>query len=332
MASSHYGNFRDPAGLLRRMLSSRSRAAYDALALAATRVAVTPLDLALSRRERRTVEAADGAPDPPLLLVVGGPRTGSTLIYQCICQQLGVSYLDNLTAAFPRSPISFAHLARRPMRPPADVENFYGNTRGASGPNDGFDLWNRWEGEDRYRVDLERMARSAPEMRRFFAAWGATFPGPFVNKNNRHVSVIPELADALPTAVFLLIRRDPLMTAQSLLTARTAVQGSPAAGWGALGEDSAEGDRPGAVAAVARQIAAIERHLDRAAAVVAADRVIETRYEKFCADPTGLLDEIGARIGVSVRPDADPLPQLTASTTVRLTESEQAIVTAELSG
>lgn len=36
MARSHDGNFRDPVGLLRRMATSRERAAWDALALAAS--------------------------------------------------------------------------------------------------------------------------------------------------------------------------------------------------------------------------------------------------------------------------------------------------------
>ncbi|MFA9563146.1 MAG: sulfotransferase, partial [Acidimicrobiales bacterium] len=211
MASSHYDNFHDPVGLLRRMLTSRNRAAFDSLALAATRVAATPLDLALARREAEVVGSAAPRSDQPMLLIVGGPRSGSTLVYQCVCQQLDVSYLDNLTAAFTRSPISFARLARRPMRPPARVENFYGNTRGTSGPNDGFDLWNRWQGEDRYRVDLDLMNRSADEMRHFFSAWSDEFARPFVNKNNRQVSIVPQLAEVLPNAVFLLIRRDPMM-------------------------------------------------------------------------------------------------------------------------
>lgn len=329
MASSHYGNFRDPVGLLRRMLVSRNRAAFDSLALAATRIGATPIDLALARREGQAVSSAAPRSNRPMLLIVGGPRTGSTLIYQCICQQLDVSYLDNLTAAFPRSPISFARLARRSMRPPARVENFYGNTRGISGPNDGFDVWNRWQGDDRYRVDLELMARSAEEMRRFFSAWSAEFTGPFVNKNNRQVSIVPELAEVLPNAVFLLIRRDPIMTAQSLLVARELVQGSRTAAWGALGEDS-DDVGAGALRAVARQIAAIERHLDRAVEALPPDRVIETTYEKFCADATGLLEHIGERIGASPRSDRRPLPELTASATVRLSAADQAIVTAEL--
>ncbi len=325
MAGSHYGNFRDPVGLLRRMLTSRNRAALDALALAATRAAATPLDLALARREAQLVESAEPQTDRPMLLIAGGPRTGSTLVYQSICQRLDVSYLDNLTAAFPRSPISFARLARRPMRPPGHLQNFYGNTRGLSGPNDGFDLWNRWQGDDRYRVDLPLMTRSADQARRFFAAWSAEFAGPFVNKNNRQVGIIPELAEMLPNAVFLLLRRDPIMTAQSLLLARELVQGSRAAAWGALGEESRD-EGPDALRAVGRQIAAIERHLDRAVETVAPDRIIEVTYEKFCADASGLLGRVSERIGAPARPDPPPLPELRASTTVRLDPSEQAIV------
>ena len=71
------------------MSTSRNRAALDALALAATRIGATPADAALVRREERRWHAAEPQTDRPMLVVIGGPRTGSTLIHPYLFQQLG---------------------------------------------------------------------------------------------------------------------------------------------------------------------------------------------------------------------------------------------------
>ena len=71
------------------MSTSRNRTALDALALAATRIGATPVDAALARREARRLHPPEPQTDRPMLVVIGGPRTGSTLIYPYLCQQLG---------------------------------------------------------------------------------------------------------------------------------------------------------------------------------------------------------------------------------------------------
>ena len=78
-----YSNFSDPMGLLLRMLRSGNRAAYGALFRAALSVGVAPLDWMLERKEKRRLGAVcESGSEHPLVLIVGPPRSGSTLLFQ----------------------------------------------------------------------------------------------------------------------------------------------------------------------------------------------------------------------------------------------------------
>jgi hypothetical protein len=82
-----HANFRDPVGLLLRMLRSGDRAARGALVRELSGVALLPLDRALAIAERRRLRTA---PDviQPLVFVVGAPRSGTTLVYQALARFL----------------------------------------------------------------------------------------------------------------------------------------------------------------------------------------------------------------------------------------------------
>jgi len=197
-----YSNFNDPVGLLMRMLRSGNRAAYGALFRTAFSIGLTPLDWLLQAKEKRRLAAVDESQiRHPLVLIVGPPRSGSTLLYQALARYANVSYLTNLTSMFPRSPISSASLfqayGQRPTKSFAmglfakrsfakSSQNYYGQTPGLRSPNDGFEVWNRWLGEDRYQAPETLEPASAKQMRRFFAAWTKEFDKPFLNKNNRN--------------------------------------------------------------------------------------------------------------------------------------------------
>jgi hypothetical protein len=148
-----YSNFRDPVGLLRRMLASGDRAAYFTLFREALSVVMRPVDALLARSEATLLRTDPGPSDLPVLLVLGGSRSGTTLLYQTLTKCLPVSYFNNLSAAFPQSPITAGTRFNRFLpRQGADFQNYYGSVAGLDGPNDGFHIWNRWLGDDRNSV------------------------------------------------------------------------------------------------------------------------------------------------------------------------------------
>jgi hypothetical protein len=327
-------NFRNPLGLLRRMLLSGDRAAYAALWHEALRIAARPLDWLMQGRERRVIAAAPPG-HMPIVLVVGAPRSGTTLVYQTLARYLDVSCFTNLTSIFPRSPITSSRLFRwLPKNGAAEFRNFYGQTPGLNGANDGFSVWNQWLGDDRYVPSAELSESQQHSMRQFFDAWSVAFGKPFLNKNNRNTACLELLSRTLPTASFIVVRRDPLLVAQSLIKARLQVQGDKSAGWGLHSQSSdAAADPLSYVDDVCDQILQIERQLDEQLERVAPNRIVEIQYESFCEDPAAAVGWISQQIpGVSARTDliASELKPFEVSASLSLTHAERHRVLARL--
>lgn len=300
------------------MLKSRDPAALRTLFRAGARILATPVDLMLSVFERRLVAGARDAGDAPMVLIVGGPRAGTTLVFQVLSRQLDVATTTNVVDVFPRSPIVASRLlgALGPHRGKGPLHAFYGNTAPFRGPNDAFEIWNRWLGSDRYRAAERLDSAVIDDMRSFFSAWTAAAGRPLLNKNNRNTGVMGLLAEALPAAYFVVVERDPLYVAQSLLVAREVVQGDRAAVWGF----GAQVDEPDPITSVADQVVAVERTIERETAKVDSDRLTRVSYEEFCADPGELVRAIGDSLGIGF--ETSGIPSLAASNTRRLPPDE----------
>ncbi len=292
-------SFRDPVGLARRMAFAPVPAARSALLRTALGVAAIPLDRWLARRERGLVAAAP-ASHQPLLLIVGAPRSGTTLVYQTLARALPVSYPTNLSALFPHAPITAqAAFSRRHVDPNPRIEtravprSFYGQTRGFANTNDAFHVWDRWLGGERYRAPDSLPPETVAAMRQFFDAWRSRFPDPFINKNNRNTDCIDLLAVALPEARFLVVRRDRAATERSLLVARQVVQGDVRRAWGLRSRDADHGEDP--LEVVREQLDVIEARLRTQCATVAPERLGEIDFAEFVAEPRGTV-EVAARL------------------------------------
>ena len=320
-------NFKNPTGLLFRMLLSGQRAAYSALVIETMRLASRPLNALLIGRERRLREAP-GPASAPVILVVGAPRSGTTLVYQTLARYLDTTYFSNLTSLFPDAPLAGTRMFHwLPQRQSADFRNFYGQTAGLNGPNDGFSIWNQWLGEDRYipRTDLSRDEERA--MEQFFSAWCATFGKPFLNKNNRNTGCLDLLSRAIPQSSFVVVRRNPVLVAQSLINARLQVQGDKSVGWGLHSHASNGTTDPLAyVDDVCDQVLQIEADLDKRLEHIPASRIVDFTYEGFCEAPDATLRWIVSRIpGVQLKEDLiqSELHPFAASTKLTLSEPEK---------
>ncbi len=322
-----YGNFRNPMGLVARMLRSGNRAAYSALFREALRILLTPVDVLLSLLEPSMDGSSDEVPTAPMILVVGPPRGGTTLVSQVLAHRLEVSYASNFMALFPRSPILTGRLMGRLARqiPPAVFRSFYGQTAGLNGLHDGFFLWNRWFGEDRYVAPQEFCNKDRMGLRAFFMNWQQVTSRPFLNKNNRNTDSIRLLTDALPSAVIIVVRRDEHALVRSLIHARENVQGDKRARWGLRSKETESEDPLQYVDDVCDQVLEIERHIEVQLEQIATDRVIATTYEDFCEDPEALVRELTGRFReLKISPGSSIPEPFTPSTGKPLTPDEEA--------
>jgi len=305
--SNRNANFQDPVGLVLRMLASKNKAAYAALVREGLSLGAAPIDMLMNRSERRRLKV----PQPsqhPLVLIIGAPRSGTTLIYQALTHYLDVTFPPNTSSILKRSPITAALVQKRcGGRTKPSFSNYYGQTSRLSDCNDAFDLWNRWLGEDRYYPATSLSGEQAADMRNFFDTWTNAFDKPFLNKNNRNTFAVELLAQHLPKAKFVVVRRNPVMVAQSLIVAREKIQGDKKNGWG-LESSSTVGisDPLAHVDDVCRQITTIDDEMDRQLSTVDADRIVNITYEGFCESPQQTIRGVAdAFEGVQVNSAAD---------------------------
>lgn len=312
-------HFHDPVGLTRRLLRSGDPAAVFAMQEALLGLMAAPLDMLLQIAERRRYRNASD-PRLPLLFICGAARTGTTLVEQVLIEHLPFTFINNLTAVFPRAPLTANRIFRPGVpRGGAPYHNYYGKTVGFSGPNDGLHLWDRWLGKDRTKIRSSLTSEEQVDMRRFFGAMEQFFGRPILAKNNSLSACASLVAEVFPRAFFICMTRDPLYLAQSQLKARLEIHGrddipyglSQPADNGAAGTDVVEN--------ICRQVLFHEQIVREQQSRIGAERFWVVQYEAFCQDPSALVDEVAAKILGQPSPiGATRLPPFTPSTQVRI--------------
>jgi hypothetical protein len=286
-------NFQDPVGLLRRMISSGNATARSVLLRELLGIVAKPFDLLLSPAEHRWIRAHPIA-DAPMIIIVGGPRSGTTVTYQLLARYLPVSFVSNWVAAFHRAPITAGRLLPWTTEHYRGTdENYFGNSRGLAGPNDAFNIWNRWLGTQR-RIVEQITEDAADDMRQFFSAWHAAFQKPLLNKHNRHILCMARLADVLPKAIFVIVHRDPIFMAQSLIQARALVQGTVNRGWGVLARDADASQPNSHIDVVCEQVNEIHDRIVKQLPSIPVARRCIVPYEAFCRDPAAVVENIAS--------------------------------------
>lgn len=319
-----YGNFRNPFGLVARMLLSGQRAAYAALFRASAELAATPLDMLLKMVHEPLTPPKTNI-HLPLILIVGPPRAGTTLVYQYLAQSLDVTYPSNLNSLFPRS---IVHRRTHSRSTPLRLRNYFGQTTRWNEPNDGFHIWNRWLGDDRYRAKTELSEHDVRSIQQFFTAWTHDAKRPFINKNNRNCHCLSLLAETLPQARFVVVNRNPTAIVRSLIRARRTVQGDEKIGWGLLSQESHAAEPLGYVRDVCEQVVNVNRLLSEQCSEVDTGRQFHVGYEQFCRSPLALAEWLACEIpAVRIKDNAiEPIRRLAASPGRPLTDEEEQII------
>ncbi|SDD92788.1 Sulfotransferase family protein [Pricia antarctica] len=292
-----YSNFKDPFGLFKRMLLSRNTTAYFILFRELLSKILVPVDFLLQGFEKRILKKSRIDSDQPVILILGGSRSGTTLLYQTLAQYLPVSYMNNFIALFHRSPLAALKLFNRFIpNSKRNYESYYGSVAGLDGPNDAFSIWNRWLGDDRNHIIKDISEQKKSEMKSFFNTWMQVSKRPFLNKNNRNSLCAPMLDSVFENVVFIEIYREPIFVAQSLILSRRSVQGSDKIGWGLLSEDSKESKDPlSYIDDICNQVYQVNCILAEGRKTIDTKKYIRVSYEDFCENPADLIQKVSLK-------------------------------------
>jgi len=289
-------HFQDPFGLALRLIRSKDPAALFAMKTSLMGLVFTPLDLLLEIREKKLYKRASQT-EYPLIIVVGAPRSGTTLVAQVLIKHLPVCYFNNLTAVFPRSPLTANLLFKRWIKHyEISYKSYYGKSLHLSGPNDALYIWDRWLGKDRKNLTKKLSEAEQKAMRRFFNAYIDAYKKPLVCKNNSLNVRASQIAEVLENAHFICLTRDPVFLAQSLLKARTDIHGDVRISYGINDLEKSNSQSPDAITDVCSQVFFHEHKIREQQQTIGADRFWIISYEDFCQNPAELVKRVSEKI------------------------------------
>ncbi len=162
-----------------------------------------------------------GAP----LFIVGAPRSGTTLTYQVITQQLRVGYFTSIMNYFYGAP----NLVSRVLKPfynrPAPIfSSTFGKTDKILSPAENANFWFQWFPRDskqgHYVDPVDLQLEFYKDLIASVGSISCINEKPMVFKNLYLSMVVGALAQIFADARFIFVRRDRIYTCQSLFKAR----------------------------------------------------------------------------------------------------------------
>ena len=159
------------------------------------------------------------------VFIIGAPRTGSTILYQTLTNQLDVLYVDNLTCRFEKNFFFGFCLSDKLFKQKAHncFKSNHGDTTkcGLHAPSECGGFWYRWLPLDRHFIDYDDITDDmVSEIRDEITTIINYFDKPLVFKNLNAGQRLRLLSKCFPDAKFIFMKREFIFTAQSIIKAK----------------------------------------------------------------------------------------------------------------
>lgn len=264
---------------------------------AASRLLHLLLPLVNSVLHRAEVALSSGSARPlphAPVLIVGAPRSGSTLLFQLLTEAFDFGYLSNAHCMFSGAP-SWVERVFRPLRRrgSSTFASKRGVVEGWSAPSECGRFWYRFfRRKPEYVPAAEFGRRESRALRAALRALLRAFGRPVLFKNMHCGLRLEPLAAAVPEALFIFITRDVVENAHSLLETRRDVSGDYAAWWSMEppGIETLKGLPP--EQQVVEQVRSINTLVARQLEELHRGRYLTLSYEELSARPRETVETV----------------------------------------
>lgn len=229
------------------------------------------------------------------IFIIGSPRSGSTLLYQLMARHFKVCYFSNFMVNFHEGPACIAKFLSliNGCNSPAFFDSRYGETFGWRSPNQGIAIWFRWFPKDHSYVGSGVLSKKAlREIRNTIALIQKYFNAPFVNKWQANTVRLLALSEALPEALFIRIKRNPIFIAQSILHGKKTLFQDERDWFSTRPSNYEKLKHKEPLEQVCEQVLSIEEDIDRDSEIVGKDKFLSVEYEELCRAPRRVMNSI----------------------------------------
>lgn len=294
----------------------------------------------LAEPERQVLRRFD-RPKFPLVLVVGPPRSGTTLLMQWLASTGAFAYPTNLLSRFYDAPYIGARIQQlltdprfqygeelydlKPSR--TDLRSNTGKTKGALEPSEFWYFWRRFiPNEDpEWITDKQEDQIDGVGFLQEIASLESVFGKPFVMKGMILQFNIAALFRHLGRILILHIRRDPLFNAQSLLETRQRYFGNKKLWYSVKPRQYPELEKLDPYRQVAGQIYYTNQSIQCEIDALPDHSSLTIEYEDLCSNPEGVYRRIHSRLaaqGYEISAEYSAAHSLPDNNTPRLDDDE----------
>lgn len=246
------------------------------------------------RRIDRLVFSPRPDPGPSPLFIFGAPRSGTTLALQVLAHGMRTTALPRLVDyGYGATNLVFRLFRERLRRPPPIFQSRFGATPGLLSPTEAYGFWRKWFPDDVTGAHFHEPVltdAAAEDLRMAIAEVQGHLHAPQLVKCLYLCFAITALANALPTARFLLMTRDAEAVAASLLKARRGI--GPHSWWSVRPPGYQGWIDQSLIDQVIWQTAETRRCCMEQLAALPQERWRELRFEELCSSPSTSLDRI----------------------------------------
>lgn len=240
------------------------------------------------------------------IFIIGAPRTGSTILYQCITNSLDVLYIDNLAAKFYKNLFFGFWLSNKifKQKPHNCFKSSLGDTSksGLRAPSECGSFWYRWLPRNKHHVDLEDITdQMVTDIRKELSAIINYYNKPIVINNNNIALRIRLISRAFPDAKYIICDRSPFFVSQSLLNARQKVYSSYNAWWSIMPPNYFDLlNKPAYEQVVLQQYYINKRMFSDIEKCVPKEKFCIVDYSDFCNKNKFIMEKLKALINTKV--------------------------------
>lgn len=239
--------------------------------------------------------------DIPMVFIIGAPRTGSTILYQLLTSCFHAGYFDNLASRFYRNILFGVALSQFLFGEKSHrcFQSHEGKCAGWHSPSECVGYWYRWVPKGRHFIDFNEITDEMIHGIRQELTNVLAFSGkPFIIKNMANGQRLRLLTQCFPNAFFVFVRRDPAMTAWSILKAKRRMNVPNDRFWSIMPANVGELMQCGAVEQVVKQVFYLEKQIVQDRRYVKESHFISMQYEDLSFES---LMRLAGVIGITPR-------------------------------
>lgn len=246
----------------------------------------------------------------PVILIMGAPRSGTTLTLQWLAESGYFSYPTNIMSRFYKAPYIGAKIQlmltkfdhnneiSKSFNDTISYESTLGKTTGALAPHEFWYFWRRFFKFDEIQKLTEDELKNI-EKGKFvseLAAIESVFNKPLAMKGMNVNWHIPDIEDILDKVIFIHVKRKPLYQIQSLLRARKKYFGTINEWYSFKPPEYKTLKHKDPYEQIAGQIYYTNEAIEKGLKKIDKNKYMTLEYEKFCNNPKAYFDIIKSKI------------------------------------